>query len=76
MDVSKLGPDRWSRRLFSGGWAEPEGGTIAVVEPATGLTQPEDCNPPQARRLLPLLDIDSVHRTGVPETYPRVRQNC
>jgi hypothetical protein len=26
--------------------------------------------------LLPLLNIDSVHRTGVRETYPRVRQNC
>ena len=45
-------------------------------DPATGLTQPEDRNPPQARRLLPLLNIDSVHRTGVRETYPRVRQNC
>ena len=46
-------------------------------EPPTGLTEPEDRNPSQARGLLPLLNSDSVHRIlGVRETYPRVRQNC
>ena len=32
-----LGEHRWSGKIFTGEWTAPEGGTIAVVEPATGI---------------------------------------
>jgi benzaldehyde dehydrogenase (NAD) len=28
---------RWSGKIFTGEWTAPEGGTIAVIEPATGV---------------------------------------
>ena len=33
-----LTPDVWSRRLYSGGWVEPDGGPLPVREPATGMS--------------------------------------
>jgi benzaldehyde dehydrogenase (NAD) len=40
MDGPMLGlrPELWSGKLFSGGWAAAQGGTIAVTEPATGIS--------------------------------------
>jgi benzaldehyde dehydrogenase (NAD) len=37
MNAPVLGRDLWSGKLFSGGWVEPQGGTIEVKEPATGI---------------------------------------
>jgi benzaldehyde dehydrogenase (NAD) len=33
-----LDEHRWSKKIFTGDWEAADGGTIAVVEPATGLT--------------------------------------
>ncbi len=37
MNAPVLGRDVWTGRLFSGGWVEPQGGTIDIKEPATGI---------------------------------------
>ena len=39
--VGGLKADQWNRRLFSDGWVEPQGGTITVKEPATGIALAE-----------------------------------
>jgi benzaldehyde dehydrogenase (NAD) len=31
-----LKEETWSGQVYSGGWVTPEGGTAAVIEPATG----------------------------------------
>jgi benzaldehyde dehydrogenase (NAD) len=36
MNAPVMGRDLWDRRLFSGGWVEAQGGTIEILEPATG----------------------------------------
>jgi benzaldehyde dehydrogenase (NAD) len=36
MNAPLLGRGDWTGRLFSGGWIEPQGGTIEIREPATG----------------------------------------
>src|SRR5580658_4638124 len=35
-DMSFLKEETWGGQLYSGGWITPEGGTAAVIEPATG----------------------------------------
>ena len=35
--MSFLDERRWSGKIFTGQWTAPDGGTIAVVEPATGI---------------------------------------
>ena len=32
-----LDEHRWSGKIFTGEWVVPDGGTIPVVEPATGI---------------------------------------
>ena len=32
-----LDEHRWSGKIFTGEWTAPDGGTIPVVEPATGI---------------------------------------
>lgn len=34
---SSVKPEKWAGKIFSGGWADAQGGTAAVTEPATGL---------------------------------------
>jgi benzaldehyde dehydrogenase (NAD) len=41
MNAPALGSDVWNRKLYSGGWIESDGGTIAIKEPATGIAMGE-----------------------------------
>src|SRR6202040_3228548 len=36
-DMNFLDEHRWSGKIFTGEWTAPDGGTIAVMEPATGI---------------------------------------